>query len=193
MNQIQEEEFIALTRQQANQLIPSLKSAYYGLVLQGKYLPKQNSSIITSEYLLGVLFETYYVSQIDEINIGVLLKPIKKVELIEELIKIQMNGQKWGIDVKHTPNKEWIVNVLKTLKPDHYIFKNETEITKFDMRKFTTQQKNQRTGLFNREEIKCEEVLQDTQREINGALETQIGVKKVEFTFKNEKKKILNR
>ncbi|CAD8073415.1 unnamed protein product [Paramecium sonneborni] len=140
MNQIQEEEFVALSRQQANQFIPSLESAYYGLVLQGKYLPKLNSSIITSEYLLGVLFESYYVPQVEEINIGVLLKPIKKLELIDELLKIQMNGQKWGIDLKHTPNKEWIVNVLKTLKPDHFIFKTETEIGKFDMKKFTNEQ-----------------------------------------------------
>lgn len=74
-----------MSRTDANQLIPSVESAYYGLVIKGKYLPRIKSSIITADYLLGVLFDTIYVPEIKEISIGVLLRSVKKYEILEAL------------------------------------------------------------------------------------------------------------
>lgn len=79
---------IQFSRSDANQLIPSVESAYYGLILKGKYLPKITSSIITSEYLLNLIFEKLYVPNVKDIKIGYLLRPIKKDDLLEELNNI---------------------------------------------------------------------------------------------------------
>ncbi|CAD8156389.1 unnamed protein product [Paramecium pentaurelia] len=50
------------------------------------------------------------------------------------LIKIQ------GIDQKQTPDKDWIINVLKQLKPDHFFFQKYQQDCKYDMKTFTQKQ-----------------------------------------------------
>lgn len=73
-----EHDIIIMSRNDANSLIPSTEAAYAGLQLQGKYLPKFKSSIITSDYLLKVVFDEYYVPETKNVKIGVLLRPVKK-------------------------------------------------------------------------------------------------------------------
>ncbi|CAD8096634.1 unnamed protein product [Paramecium primaurelia] len=139
----EEAESLKISRSDANQLISSLESAYYGLLLQGKYLPKLASSIITSDYLLGVLFDKIYVTNLNEVQIGVLLKSVKKYEIIEELRKIPLQQKSWRIDYKHLPDKDWITNVMKTLKPNHEFFQKYKQSTKYVMKTFTQEQINQ--------------------------------------------------
>lgn len=79
---------VSLSRKEANQLIPSVESAYYGLILKGYYLPKITSSIISSDYLLKVLFDKYFGLKSESISIGILLKSVKKYEILMELTSI---------------------------------------------------------------------------------------------------------
>lgn len=56
--------------------------------MKGKYLPKLTSSVITADYLMGVLFEKYYVPEITEVKIGILVQQAKKSQVLEELCEV---------------------------------------------------------------------------------------------------------
>ncbi|CAD8176141.1 unnamed protein product [Paramecium pentaurelia] len=115
-----------ITIEEANRLVGSLKSSYTGLVLKGYYLPKLKSACITSEYSLGVALMRVFICQAKDIKIAYLIKQAKKIDLYRELH--QLVGQEIDLDFtsKMLPDREWLINVLYFVFPNHSYFKQLT-------------------------------------------------------------------
>ena len=101
--------------------------------VQGLYLPCITSKAITEDYLLKVLKKT--VTTIARANINPAPEVRKKVstqELLEEIGKL--TGEKnLGFDLYNMPDKEYLLNILFSLKKDHPFFTIKEESSKLSL------------------------------------------------------------
>ncbi len=114
-----------LTVHQVERLVANVSTLYDATVRNGWYLPKQKSSLITSEYLEAVRQGKFYCPKYGEIKMLPCPNPPPKEMLINK-VKFAAKRLKLadtGIDEKHEPDRKWLVDVLATLQPDDEIFK----------------------------------------------------------------------
>jgi len=103
------------------------KRALYDILSneKGLYLPAYTSQAINEEYLIQVMKNEIKRFLRAEIKICYFTQSHSKRELLEELGKA-CNPHKLGLTEKTMPDKEWLVNCLFHLKPDHSFFKRPT-------------------------------------------------------------------
>ena len=121
MSQNQEK---SLPIERLKNLLPS-KRMVYDMIIEipgpyGYYLPEINSKAISENYLKSVVQKDVYILKLESMKTGKLLRSATVLELIEEIGKLA--GKPLGFDIFTAPDKDWLVNVLYTLKPTHPFF-----------------------------------------------------------------------
>ncbi|CAD8169671.1 unnamed protein product [Paramecium pentaurelia] len=117
---------IGITIEEANRLVGSLKSLYTGLVLKEYYLPKFKSASFKSEYLLGFVQMRVFTCQAKNIKIAYLIKEATKIDLYRELHQLVGKEIDLGLTSQKLPDREWLINVLYFVSPNHSYFKQLT-------------------------------------------------------------------
>ena len=107
-----------------NSLLPSKRALYDMLKYPNGgfqlYLPKFKTLAVSVEWLLQIVKTKVISIKLTDVKPGQLLFRVTKWELAE---KIENLGKgKLGFIGTELPEKEWLVNVLHTLKPDHRFF-----------------------------------------------------------------------
>ena len=110
-----------------SQFVKDVKDLYTLALRNGFYLPQQSSSAVNEVMLNNVLQGNYWCPLFKDIKLKPCVKaPVKDV-LLSKLLQVcrrHSHNVAW-IDEKHSPDKDWIVAVLATLKPDDEIFKKD--------------------------------------------------------------------
>ena len=83
---------------------------------KGIYLP----DIVYGGVLLGVVRKIYFYVLSDKIKVFQMEIPQTKEEIFLEILK--MNPGLMGFDMESLPDKQWLLNVLYTLKHNHKFF-----------------------------------------------------------------------
>ena len=87
------------------------------------FLPKEKSTCMTSEWLCKVLKGDYWVPKYNELKLRPCMHPPVKDRLFEYLqSEASLQAIQLGFDKTHSPDKDWMLAVLSTLKEDHFIF-----------------------------------------------------------------------
>ena len=100
---------------------------YESAIRNGFKLPSYKSGIITETYITAVILGKIYCPKYADIRLLPCPRPPDKDTLITyaKTIKIP-NNKPLGIgDDDHTPDKEWLLMLLSTHKPDLKIFKKD--------------------------------------------------------------------
>ena len=104
-----------------NFLLPSKQALYDILVHKKKYyMPSFESSCITDKYLLKVAKKQVFSISETSVKIGHLNMKLfvsDLMNILKEIVEMPL-----GMDENHSPNKEWLINCICTLKPSHQIF-----------------------------------------------------------------------
>lgn len=93
----------------------------------GFYLPARKASIITEDYLIGVMEGSLHCPRVDHVRLRNCPRPpLKRVILNKVLKALHEKGlEKNGIDADHVPDKKWLLDVLSTHKPDDEVFSKD--------------------------------------------------------------------
>ena len=110
-----------------SEFVMCLDDLYNLAVRNGFYLPKKKSSAVNEIMLYNILQGNYWCPKTDDIRFKNCVKAPLKETLLEKIATVCVNRDlniAW-IDDKHTPDKNWMVTVLATLKPDDEIFNKD--------------------------------------------------------------------
>jgi hypothetical protein len=69
-----------------------------------------------------VIAGTVFTIKRTDVKIGIARIPIQRTEIYDAL-KVCAPNTDFGFDEKTLPNREWLLNILFTIKPDHAIFR----------------------------------------------------------------------
>ena len=110
-----------------SEFVMSMDDLYDMALRNGYYLPKRNSAALNEIMLYNVLQGHYWCPKFSDMRLQSCVKPPLKEVLFEKVVhacdKKKLNVA-W-IDEKHMPDKNWMVSVLATLKPDDEIFSKD--------------------------------------------------------------------
>jgi hypothetical protein len=100
---------------------------YDSAIRNGYYLPKYKSGIINENYLTNVILGEIFCPKYSDIKLAPCPSPPDKETLIKWVNQIKSpTGKTFGIGIDdHTPNKDWLVVILSTYKPDLKIFRKD--------------------------------------------------------------------
>jgi hypothetical protein len=100
---------------------------YESAIRNGFKLPSYKSGIVTETYITSVILGEIYCPKYSDIRLLPCPRPPDKDTLIGYARQIKIPGNKsLGIgDDDHTPDKEWLLMLLSTHKPDLKIFKKD--------------------------------------------------------------------
>ena len=129
---IKNDHFIGID--ELNELIGSKSDFYNTCVQLGNYLPELERKCITNEYLRNVFEKNVFTIELDSLKFGFLFRYYSKVELLS-ILRNLTKDKPIGMNENQLPNKDWLINCIKTLDANNEIFKREpkTEIKrKFD-------------------------------------------------------------
>lgn len=113
--------------EEVKQAISGKYELYYSTIRYGYYLPKYKSGIITEAYITQVLAGQVYCPKFSDIKLAPCPQPPDKDTLIKYANQIRTpNGKPLGIGSDdHTPDKDWLLALLSTHRPDLKIFKKD--------------------------------------------------------------------
>jgi hypothetical protein len=97
---------------------------YEAALRNGFYLPKFKCSIITEDYIYGVLIGNVLCPKYNAIKLLPCPRPPDKetlIKLAEEAMSKQ--SKSLGIDASHTPDKGWLISIISSFNPQCEIFK----------------------------------------------------------------------
>ncbi len=100
------------------------KRDFYDVMVRNQFfLPDESSTIITEEYLQGIVDGKIFCPRFQDIRLLAAPSLPTKDVLIAKL-KLIAKERKWnlGIDEISKPNKQWLVNMLSTYLPEDEIF-----------------------------------------------------------------------
>jgi hypothetical protein len=106
----------------ANFLLPNKQALYDTLVEKKMHLPKFESKACNAEYLLRCMRGEVFTIKEDQIKVCHMKRKASKAVLItilRELAKMDL-----GFDILSPPNKQWLLDCIHALCPEHDIFKN---------------------------------------------------------------------
>ena len=117
-----------------NSFLKNKRSTYDFLTsVLGLYLPSITSKAVTEEYLLKVLKKSVVTINRASINPAPeVRKKITTQELLEEIGKLTL-GKDLGFDLYNMPDKEYLLNILFSLKKDHPLFTIKEESSKLSL------------------------------------------------------------
>ncbi len=110
-----------------SEFVMSMDDLYNMAVRNGFFLPKRKSSAINEIMIYNILQGHYWCPKYSEMRMLPCPKaPLKETLLgkLETLCFSKNYNIAW-IDTQHMPDKEWMVSVLATLKPDDEIFRKD--------------------------------------------------------------------
>ena len=110
-----------------SQYVMSIDDLYDMAVRNGYYMPKQTCSAVNELMLFNILQVKYWCPKTEEIRMKSIVKaPLKEV-LLSKLMQVcnAWNLNIAWIDEKHSPNKEWLINVIATVDPNNEIFRKD--------------------------------------------------------------------
>jgi hypothetical protein len=97
---------------------------YEAALRNGFYLPKIKCSIITEDYIYGVLIGNVLCPKYSAIKLLPCPRPPDKETLIKLAEEAMSEHSKpLGIDASHTPDKGWLISIISTFNPSCEIFK----------------------------------------------------------------------
>ena len=101
---------------------------YNLLVKNWSYMPKRGSTCCQTDWLVNVLHGKFWVPKYTEIVQRPCLSPPHK-SLLFSYMQSEANkaALQLGFDEKHMPDKAWMITVIGTLNPQHFIFGKEYE------------------------------------------------------------------
>ena len=102
-----------------NKMLGNVQNFYYSLLNEGWFLPLFDRNCITFDYLWNVFLGKYFRIKRNEIKQGILFKNITKTQLLQAL---NSKIDNLGFDTQKIPEKQWMINVLFTVNPNHEIF-----------------------------------------------------------------------
>jgi hypothetical protein len=116
-----------VTADELTRAISGKHELYEAAIRNGFYLPKFKSGILTETYITDVICGRLYCPKFVDIKLLPCPRPPDKDTLIKYVKEINTpNSKKFGMfDEQHTPNKEWLLAVLSTFRPDLKIFKKD--------------------------------------------------------------------
>ena len=91
---------------------------YEAALRYGFYLPKFKCSIITEDYIYGVLIGNVLCPKYRDIKLLPCPRPPDKetlIKLAEE--SMSEHSKSLGIDASHTPDKAWLISIISTFNP----------------------------------------------------------------------------
>ena len=104
--------------------IGSKAELYESAIRNGFYLPKLKCSIITEDYIYGVLLGNVLCPKYGAIKLLPCPRPPDKETLIKMAEEAMSEHNKsLGIDASHTPDKAWLISIISTFNPMCEIFK----------------------------------------------------------------------
>ena len=104
--------------------IKSKADLYEAALRNGYFLPKFKCSIITEDYIYGVLTGTVLCPKYKDIRLLPCPKPPDKETLISYAQEaVSEHSKSLGIDAFHTPDKSWLLAIISTFDPGCDIFK----------------------------------------------------------------------
>ena len=104
--------------------IKSKADLYEAALRNGYFLPKIKCSIITEEYMYGILTGTVLCPKYKDIKLLPCPKPPDKETLILYAQDATADQTKsLGIDGTHTPDKSWLLAIISTYNPGCEIFR----------------------------------------------------------------------
>ena len=112
------------TPEEVKRVISGKHELYESTVRYGYFLPQFKSGIITEAYITEVLGGNIFCPKYSDIRMAPCPRPPDKQTLIKYANQIKTpNGKSLGIgDEDHTPDKDWLLKVLSTYKPELKIF-----------------------------------------------------------------------
>ena len=104
--------------------IKSKADLYEAALRNGFFLPKFKSSVVTEDYIYGVLTGTVLCPKYKDIKLLPCPKPPDKETLISYAQDATADQSKsLGIDGMHTPDKSWLLAIISTYDPSCEIFR----------------------------------------------------------------------
>jgi len=116
-----------VTLSSLNKMLGNVQNFYLALVDQGWSLPKFNRNCITFQYLWNVFTGACFRIKRANVKKGFIFKKISKKELFE-IVNLQVPHL--GFSNEKIPEKDWLIDILYTIHPNHEIFekaKNDIE------------------------------------------------------------------
>ena len=110
-----------------SQYVMSVGDLYDMAVRNGYYMPKRKSSAVNELMLFNVLQGIYWCPKTDDIRMKSIVKAPMKEVILSKLMQV-CTARKLNIawiDEKHSPDKEWLVNVIATVDPTNEIFRKD--------------------------------------------------------------------
>jgi hypothetical protein len=104
--------------------VKSKKDLYEAVQRNGYHLPSIKSTLVTENYLINVMDGSYWCPKVEEIKLRQCPRPPEKRVLLKKFLDL-MEGKATGISEKHSPNKEWLLIMIATLKPEDEIFRKD--------------------------------------------------------------------
>ena len=96
------------------------------MLRNGYCMPSYNSSLCCIKWMQRVRSGKYWCPKSKDIHPVRVADPPKKEELLDFLIQFSLDKKKpLGIKEKRQPDKQWALQILSVLKPDHKYFKKD--------------------------------------------------------------------
>ena len=114
-----------MTSAKFSEIVMDVHDLYNLALRNGYFLPSATCSAVNEHMLLNVLQKTYWCPKYEEIRMKPCPRPPTKEVLLDKLqdVCVILNHNAAWIDDKHTPDRQWLVSVLATFKPEDEIFK----------------------------------------------------------------------
>ena len=111
---------------EAQNLLPDKKSYYKAMIRNNFYVPNYKSSLCCVKWMKRVRSGKYWCPKKKDIHPFSCADPPKKAEILEQLIGFATDkGKNLGISEKRQPDKQWALQMLAVLKPDHVYFRKD--------------------------------------------------------------------
>ena len=114
-----EEAKVSHSIDEVKRIIGRKADLYDAAVRNGWYLPKYKSTMITEDYLMGVITGKVYCPKYSDIRLIPCPCPPEKEVLLRDFSRLMQshNRTAYGIDDVHQPDKSWMLAILGTYNP----------------------------------------------------------------------------
>jgi hypothetical protein len=115
-----------LTVKEFSKKIQCKADLYEAVIRNGFYLPRPKSSIVTENYLVGVMDGTIWCPKAESIRLKLCPRPPPKNVLLDKFVKLMKSkNYNSGMVDGRQPDKGWLIVLISTLNPDDEIFKKD--------------------------------------------------------------------
>ena len=96
------------------------------MIRNGYLVPAYKSSLPCLKWMIRVRSGKYWCPKVKDIHPANCAEPPKKEDILYHLLSFAKDqGKNLGITEKRVPDKQWMLQVLNVLKPDHHYFRKD--------------------------------------------------------------------